>query len=955
MLSPGKFSRLALAVASLFIGLLIVVVAAGVTPNGNSFSDLLQSAVVVWTGVCVLRMAVRSSGYLRRLWLLLTISVFLAAVAQVLKTYYKNVAHLPFASPWPSDILFILWVIPVLMMLSPRSETEHEGIDWQAILDFAQVAIVGLTAYLYFFYLTARWQAEGPRMVLTVLRVQMYRDLVLALAFFAQAIVRKARPIQRLFHRVALFFLVEVGWVLLYLVRWPAPLRGVYWSDVVWCAPYLFLTVFTATWEVEAAADTQEQSPTGRSALLGRVLPVCMPLAVLFMSQRIARDQVALAWAAITASFLVSTTRLILSSEKQRRITESLRQAETALQQSAEMFTTAFRSSPDAVSISLLPEGRFLVVNDSFLRMTGYTQEEVLGKSAADLKLWVDEEQRSRILTKVQTGMEIKEEEFLMRTKAGDLRMAQVSAARVQIGGRPGILGMVRDVTDRRRAEEALRISEERFRTLVQDLHVGIVLLGPKAETLFVNRTVLETFGMQHDEVLGKSTAQLEAMLLREDGTEMPFAERPGPRAIATKQAVEGQVVGWRREKHDEILWTLVDAVPHMTQGGEVTNVILSISDITEWKRAEAARRESEERFRTLVESLHVGVALMGAGAEILFANPAALEIFGLSMEEVLGKTSEQLGLIAFSENGTEMAFADRPVPKALATGQPVRNSVIGWQRPGSEKVFWILGEVVPLPSKDGRPNRLVAAFSDITKRKEAEEALRELSARLLRLQDEERRKLGRELHDSLAQRVMAVNLDLAVVRSAVSLDRKARHALSEARGVLREMSREIRTLSYLLHPPVLDELGLASAVREYARGFSERSGIALAMDIHTDFPRMPQETEIALFRIVQESLANIQRHSGSATGQIRLWNAEGRVQLEVSDQGHGITVEASADGRIGAKTSRLGVGILGMRERMVQLAGTLEVQSGTSGTTVRATIPFTFEGTHATSSHPRR
>jgi signal transduction histidine kinase len=262
---------------------------------------------------------------------------------------------------------------------------------------------------------------------------------------------------------------------------------------------------------------------------------------------------------------------------------------------------------------------------------------------------------------------------------------------------------------------------------------------------------------------------------------------------------------------------------------------------------------------------------------------------------------------------------------------------------------------VAPLFSKEGKLDKLLASFSDITQRKEAEEALHHLSARLLRLQDEERRRLGRELHDSLAQSVMAVNLDLAqVARSSKPLGKQARHALSEARGLLREMSREIRTLSYLLHPPVLDELGLASAVKEYAHGFSERSGIALDIDISPGFPRMPQEAEIAFFRIVQESLANIQRHSGSPTGEIRLWNGQGCVQLEISDHGRGIAAEPQREDVGAPKPSRLGVGILGMRERMTQLGGTLEVQSDASGTTVRATIPLVLEGPDATPSYSR-
>jgi len=753
---------------------------------------------------------------------LFTVSLLLVVVAQVLETYYEGLAHTPFATPWPSDVGFILWVIPALIMLLPRPDKEHGGIDWETILDFAQVGIVALTAYLYFFYLTSRWESEGPQMVTKEIWLQIYRDLAIAAAFLLRSRASVSEPAKVLFRRVSLFFLFATGASMTYLLSGQGSTGRANWYDVAWCGPYLFVTAFATQWKAEVDASAKEQAVPGRAAIFSRMVPVCVPLLVLLMSRRIAYEQATLAWAAITASFLVSTTRLILTNAKQLRVAD------------------------------------------------------------------------------------------------------------------------------------ALRVSEERFRTLVQDLHIGIVLLGPNAETLFANRSVLETFGVRSEQVAGKSSAQFEATAIREDGTEMPFSERPAPRAIATKQPVYGEVVGWRLKGSDGVVWTLVDALPQITQQGEVADVILSISDITERKKAEEALQRSEERFRTLVESLHVGVALMGPRAEILFANQAALEIFGLSLEQVLGKTSEEFGFIALREDGTEIPFERRPAPMALATGQPVRNQVMGWRRPGSGEVLWILGEVVPLSTKDGKPDRLVAAFSDITQRKEAEESLHQLSARLLRLQDEERRRLGRELHDSLAQSVMAVNLDLAqITRSSMPLDKSARHALSEARKVLREMSREIRTLSYLLHPPVLDELGLASAVKEYASGFSERSGIALEIDIQPNFPRMPQEAETAFFRIVQESLANIQKHSGSPTGTIRLWNGQGRVQLEIRDQGRGMAAKPRGGGGL-PEASRLGVGILGMRERMAQLGGTLEVQSNASGTAVHATIPLVLEGTHGTPPHPR-
>jgi PAS domain S-box-containing protein len=515
-----------------------------------------------------------------------------------------------------------------------------------------------------------------------------------------------------------------------------------------------------------------------------------------------------------------------------------------------------------------------------------------------------------------------------------------------------GAIVSVTNITELKNAEEALRASEKLFRTLVENMHVSIVLLGPDQEIQFANPASFKMFGIKKEEqVLGKTVRDLGATPLNEDGTEMPFSMRPVARAIATGQPVLNWVMGYRLPGPNEILWVQGEVVPLLSENGEVERVIASFSDVTKRKQAEEALRASENLFRSLVENTHVAVVLLGPNQEIQFANQAALEMFKTKREEVLGKRVVDLGMTSLREDGTEMPFPMRPGPRAIASKQAVLNEVMGWRLPGSNDILWIQGGVVPLFGENGELERVIGSFSNITKRKRAQEALRQLSTRLLQLQDEERRRIGRELHDVLAQSVMAVNLDLAqVARSSVPLGKRAKRALSDARGVLGEMSREIRTLSYTLHPPVLDELGLASAIQEFAAGFSARSGIAVEMELQAGFGRLSQEAETALFRIVQESLSNIQRHSGSKTAGIRLRGDSDCVELQVSDQGRGmdqITMDRGGDAG-----SRLGVGMLGMRERMAQLGGRLEVESSSSGTAVRATIPLKVEASRA-ASHP--
>lgn len=219
------------------------------------------------------------------------------------------------------------------------------------------------------------------------------------------------------------------------------------------------------------------------------------------------------------------------------------------------------------------------------------------------------------------------------------------------------------------------------------------------------------------------------------------------------------------------------------------------------------------------------------------------------------------------------------------------------------------------------------------------ERSLRELSSRLLRTQDEERRRLARELHDSAGQILAAIGMNLSTVQDqAGSLPATARDALDESAELLQSATREIRTLSYLLHPPLLDEAGLNAALRWFVEGFEERSNIKVSLQMPQSESRLPQDVETAIFRIVQESLTNIHRHSGSETAQIRLARSSSGLTLEVSDRGRGIPAEVM---RRSDDKGRLGVGILGMRERVTQLGGTLDIESSDgAGTIVRASLP---------------
>jgi signal transduction histidine kinase len=214
---------------------------------------------------------------------------------------------------------------------------------------------------------------------------------------------------------------------------------------------------------------------------------------------------------------------------------------------------------------------------------------------------------------------------------------------------------------------------------------------------------------------------------------------------------------------------------------------------------------------------------------------------------------------------------------------------------------------------------------------------LRDLSARLLQLQDDERRRIARELHDSVGQLLAGLSMNLSAAKTDIERLTKTANTLTDSEALVQEMTREVRTISHLLHPPLLDEAGLVSAVRWYVDGFGQRSKIKVDLFVPDDFGRLSREMETAIFRVVQECLTNIHRHSESPIAEIHLHHRDGEVVVEIQDKGKGISPDKLNEMAVAGAP---GVGIRGMRERIRQLGGSLEISSNGSGTVVIARLP---------------
>jgi signal transduction histidine kinase len=232
---------------------------------------------------------------------------------------------------------------------------------------------------------------------------------------------------------------------------------------------------------------------------------------------------------------------------------------------------------------------------------------------------------------------------------------------------------------------------------------------------------------------------------------------------------------------------------------------------------------------------------------------------------------------------------------------------------------------------------------------REGERSLRHLTSRWLQMQDEERRKFSRELHDSLGQYLAGVKMSLDMFARADPKNRKD-EVLTNAIQLLDQSISETRTISHLLHPPLLDEVGIASAAKWYVQGFSERSGVVVDMEIPDGQGRLPRPLELGLFRVLQESLTNIHRHSKSPKAEVKLISSRKEVVLQVKDYGNGMTAESLR--QFQNQGTNLGVGLTGMRERVRELSGHLEIQSGPQGTLVRVSFPLREDKAISTSAN---
>jgi two-component system NarL family sensor kinase len=400
-------------------------------------------------------------------------------------------------------------------------------------------------------------------------------------------------------------------------------------------------------------------------------------------------------------------------------------------------------------------------------------------------------------------------------------------------------------------------------------------------------------------------------------------ARSPRP---ATSLSAKPHALGKLQERVNELEETL-----RAIRSGEVDAVVINGPTGDQVFTLQGA----EHPYRLLVETIDEGAATLSNDGTILYSNRSFANIFDAQLERFIGTPIENFV-------SGEYVNALRALILSAADGV-ARGEIRLRARDGRARTV----RLTLTRSNDFGMETLCVVATELTELVETNEALRvtesslrQLSGRLLQLQDEERRRIARDLHDTTGQKIAALSMSLDRVARLLDTRKPERQeALNEGRDIVRMIGEEIRTLSYLLHPPLLDESGLGSAIRWYAEGFQKRSGIQLTVNISPDLGRLSTEVEMALFRVVQESLTNVHRYSGSPDAEISVVGEPDAIKLEVIDHGKGIeagTARVKVEG-----IAALGVGIPGMRERLRQLGGQLEVDFGRDGTRVSASVPF--------------
>lgn len=670
-----------------------------------------------------------------------------------------------------------------------------------------------------------------------------------------------------------------------------------------------------------------------------------------------------------------SSAYQILASLEAVKFEEARRgKAEIAVRRSDAMLRDFFETSTIALHW-VGPDGIILWANQAELDLLGYSREQYIGRHIADFH--ADPAVISDIGLRLMRGETLQEYGARLRCKDGSIRHVIInSSALFEDGKFVHTRCFTRDITKRKHAEDQVRDNERRFREMIDALPAAIYTTDAEGRLTHFNPAAAALSGRVPE--LGTDRWCVTWKLLRPDGTQLPHDECPMAVALKENRAVDDTEIIAERPDGERV-WLIPYPRPLHDAEGRISGGVNMLVDITERKKAEQATG----LLAAIVDSSDDAIISKTLDGVITSWNRAAERIFGYSAREAIGqhitliippdRRGEETEILERLKRGeridhyeTMRAGKDGTLVDISLTISPVKDAagrIVGASKVArnitrqkeneralreSEERFRLLSchleeQVLARTEELERRNTEVAKQAEV---------LRELSRQLMHAQDEERRRLARDLHDSAGQMLASLGMNLAtIIQHGKQSSPQLRGAAEEGQRTVRQLTQEIRTVSYLLHPPLLDETGLPEALRLYIKGLGDRSGLDVSLTIPPDFGRLPGEIELIIFRLVQECLTNVHRHSGSKVAVVRLSREADGVSLEIQDQGAGISAEKLSE----IRDQGSGVGIMGMRERVRQVGGQFSIESKGLGTTVLFRFPLPTQATLMRSEFVRR
>jgi PAS domain S-box-containing protein len=602
------------------------------------------------------------------------------------------------------------------------------------------------------------------------------------------------------------------------------------------------------------------------------------------------------------------------------------KRTEAELTAALELSRQVFHSTPLPTVLSRLPEKTIVDANEAFALKIGYACAEVIGRPLSEFDWWADSSEREAVVTALIANGKVSGHEFIYKTKSGQTGTGLFYAETFFQRGERYVLAKMLDITDRKQAEAARHESDRRVREVLASITSGYQIIdrhGRYAGFNDATRKMITTGGRDPDALLGQHV--LEAFPETRDlaGTQALF------RTLTERVPTEAEnfYEAWHR-------WFAVRNYP-TPDGG----VAMFFDDITERKQAEVALQESEERLRLSVEAAAVGLWDWDLQINKVYYSPEWKHQIGYRDDEISDDFSEWQSRVHPDDLEPALqkvrAFVANPVGRHEAEFR-FRH------KDGSYRSIYTHADV--LRDATGHPVRMLGCHIDITERKRAETAVRELAAELQSAREGERLRIAREIHDVLAQELTRLQLDIAMLRRQLMkpLDEAQRQRLLKRtelmKGLTADAIRTVQKIATELRPVVLDSLGLCAAIEWLAEDFQARTGIPCAASVPGEAIAANLELETELFRIVQESLTNVARHARAKRVEIVLAEEGGDLVLTVRDNGCGMDNRKLNDPH--------SLGLTGIRERALSLRGAARFESAPGeGTTVRVRVPMASDG----------